>query len=504
MTTTTTDGLHDADRRASRRRRWTSVSARWRITGWIVLTTAVALFVLLLTVRSMMITQVESDAHTAIQQETREFRAFAREGVDPTTTRPFTSIDAMLERYLARQSTTRSEVIIGVVDDRVLYTEAVAIDRGNIDHRLHTDRALLRTIQDGPESSGIAETSGGDLHWARVPVENNGATGHLIVGEYTKPGLDAVARTTATIFGVSLAGLVLTSLIAWLVAGRILRPIRDVRTVADEITEKDLTARVPVQGNDDVAALAVTFNNMLDRIEGAHRAQRAFVDDASHELRTPITVIRGHLELIEDNPLDRQRTLALVDDELARMGRIVTDLLVLAKADRPGFVNSRPVDVAPLMLDIEAKAQMLGDRGWPLLEIAEGQVSLDPQRITQAVLQLATNACQYSPEGSTVSLGSAFELEDGRRVLKIWVTDRGRGVTPEEASHIFDRFRRGASTDQARAGAGLGLAIVHAIADAHGGNAWVRSTPDKGATFGISIPAGVHGVATTTAQEDPA
>lgn len=481
-------------------------SARWRITGWIVLTTAVALFVLLLTVRSMMITQVERDAHGAIQQESREFRAFAREGVDPTTTRPFTSIDAMLERYLARQSTTNGEVILGLVGPRVLYTEAVAADHGDIGHQLHTDRALLGSIQNGPETSGVAETTGGDLHWARVPVETNGATGHLVVGEYTKPGLDAVSRTTATIFGVSLAGLLLTSAIAWLVAGRILRPIRDVRLVAEEITEKDLTARVPVQGNDDVAALAHTFNNMLDRIEEAHRAQRAFIDDASHELRTPITVIRGHLELIEDHPQDRERTLALVDDELSRMGRIVTDLLVLAKADRPGFVSPRTVDVAPLMLDIEAKAQMLGDRGWPLLSIAEGEVTLDPQRITQAVLQLATNACQYSPDGTTVSLGSAFEREDGHRVLRIWVTDRGRGVTPEEASHIFDRFRRGGSADQARAGAGLGLAIVHAIADAHEGSAWVHSTPDKGATFGISIPApgDTAGAAATTAEEEPA
>lgn len=474
----------------------TDLSARRRITGWILATTALALIVLLLTVRSMMITQVENDAHSAIAQESREFRAFAKEGVDPTTAQPFTSIEAMLERYLTRQSTARGEVIIGLVGARTLYTEAVATDQRTITHQLHVDRALLDTIQRGAAPSGVAETSSGELHWARIPVESNGVTGHLVIGEYTKPGLDAVSRTTMTILGVSFGGLLFTSVIAWLVAGQILRPIRDVRTVADEITEKDLTARVPVHGNDDVAALAHTFNSMLDRIEESHRSQRAFVDDASHELRTPITVIRGHLELIEDNPVERRRTLALVDDELSRMGRIVTDLLMLAKAERPGFVNARPTEIADLMLDIEAKAQVLGDRGWPLLAIAEGQVALDPQRITQAVLQLASNACQYSPEGSTVSLGSAFEREDGRRVLKIWVTDHGRGVAQEDAEHIFDRFRRGSSiatSEVARAGAGLGLAIVQTIADAHHGSAWVRSTPGQGATFGVSLPATAHG-----------
>ncbi|MBT2515211.1 HAMP domain-containing histidine kinase [Arthrobacter sp. ISL-30] len=237
---------------------------------------------------------------------------------------------------------------------------------------------------------------------------------------------------------------------AWLVAGQILRPVREVRRVADDISENDLTARVPVQGNDDISALAVTFNTMLDRLEVAYRTQRAFVDDASHELRTPITVIRGHLELMEDNPKDRQRTLSLVDDELARMGRIVTDLLLLAKVDRPGFTRLQETDAASLLLDIEAKAQTLRPRGWPILEIAEGNVLLDPQRITQAVLQLATNACQYSAEESTVSLGSAFNGTGAGRTFSIWVADKGIGVTEEEAAMIFGRFHRGEAARASR------------------------------------------------------
>lgn len=468
------------------------VPARWRIAGWILFTTALTLLAVLLTVRSLMVNHARTEAHEAIAQELSEFRAFSAEGVDPTTAKPFTSIEKMLERYLSRQSAAQDEVILGSVDRRVLYTPTGALHSSSISHRLPEDKALIDSIRTGSASSGIAQTTGGELHWARLPVVSGPETGYLIVGYYMAPRLAGVAGTTLIIFFVSLGGLAVTAGMAWLVAGQILRPVREVRRVAADISESDLTARVPVQGNDDISALAVTFNTMLDRLEVAYRTQRAFVDDASHELRTPITVIRGHLELMEDNPNDRQRTLALVDDELARMGRIVTDLLLLAKVDRPGFTRLQDVDAAALLLDIEAKAQTLGHRGWPILEIAEGNLKADPQRITQAVLQLATNACQYSEEGSTVSLGSSFSGEGAGRTFSIWVADKGMGVAEDEAAAIFGRFHRGeASRTSARSrpGAGLGLAIVLSIAEAHHGTAWVRSSAGKGATFGLTIPA---------------
>src|SRR5699024_9617833 len=116
-----------------------------------------------------------------------------------------------------------------------------------------------------------------------------------------------------------------------------------------------------------------------------------------HELRTPITVIRGHLETMDDDDVEnRAETMRLVDSELHRMSRIVSDLLIMAKADRPDFVRLRPVDAAELLLDIEAQAEQLGDRRWELVEIAEGTAVVDPQRITQAALQLASNAVSHT------------------------------------------------------------------------------------------------------------
>src|SRR5690606_32526730 len=158
--------------------------------------------------------------------------------------------------------------------------------------------------------------------------------GALIVAVFTTEQRAKVADTARTIGLVAIGGLGLTAIIGWVVAGQILAPIRQVREVAAAIGEKDLTSRVPVHGRDDIAALAQTFNSMLDRLEHAYTTQQRFVDDAGHELRTPITVIRGHLELMDLGHADdatREETIRLVEDELDRMARIVTDLLVLAK-----------------------------------------------------------------------------------------------------------------------------------------------------------------------------
>jgi two-component system, OmpR family, sensor kinase len=478
--------------------RGSPVPARWRILGWIVLTTALVLLAVLVTVRSLLAAEVDREANAAVVQEIQEFSTFAREGVDPQTARPYTSVVALLERYLARQNSADGEVLIGITDTAVRYQDRDGEANNPVPYSLHADTELIEQLRTSDAVSGVIETDGGTMRWGKAQVNAGDQRGALIAAEFTRQAHAEVQHTVTVIFFVALGGLLLTAGIAWLVAGQILRPIRDVRRVAAEISENDLTARVPVQGRDDVAVLAQTFNAMLDRLEKAYTTQRRFVDDASHELRTPITVIRGHLELLSEDPAERAAALRLVNDELARMGRIVSDLLLLAKAERADFVQPRPVDTASLTLDIEAKIQALGDRRWLLMEVAEGQVPLDSQRVTQAMLQLAANAVQYSPEGSTIQLGSAFEGHGADRRVSFWIRDFGPGVAQDEAATIFERFKHGSANampaDRLRAkgprgGAGLGLSIVRAIADAHGGSAWLRSVPGEGATFGLLLPA---------------
>ncbi|MEE4023607.1 ATP-binding protein [Gordonia sp. PKS22-38] len=448
------------------------------------LTTFVVLVVVTLTARNLLLRDADVRANGDVTQEVDEFRTFAAEGVDPTTSQPFTSVTRMLEVYMARQSPVPGEVMAGVVGDQVIQGPG---EPGP----LFTDPTLLATITGAAASGGVMDTSAGPMRWGRVQIDNvQGGSGIFVVAVFTDQARELVDRTMRTIAIVGLGGLVLTTGIAYFVAGRILAPVRTVRRVAADIGKNDLTARVPVVGRDDVAALAATFNEMLDRIEQAYMTQRQFVDDAGHELRTPITIVRGHLELLSDDPEERRATLALVDSELVRMGRIVSDLLMLAKAEQPDFVVARSVDAAGLVLDIESKVQTIGDRRWLLMELAEGSCRVDPERITQAMVQLAANAVSHTEDDSTIRLGSRFVGEGERRRFSIWITDEGPGVRQEDAAAIFERFQRGADrTGSAnRSGAGLGLAIVRAIADAHHGSAWVRSVPGEGATFGLDLP----------------
>lgn len=264
--------------------------------------------------------------------------------------------------------------------------------------------------------------------------------------------------------------------------------MRKVREVAASISNSDLTRRVPVQGRDEIAQLATTFNAMLDRIETAYHDQRTFVDDAGHELRTPITVVRGQLELLESSPpQERARSIALATAELDRMSRMVNDLLTLAVADSGDFLHPAPVDVAELAIDIEDKALTMSDR-ISLVDVAEGTVILDEQRVTEAVLELYNNALRYS-EGS-IDLATDFIGEGTDRRFRIWVRDHGDGISTDKREHLFSRFSRGeAGGTQRPGGAGLGLSIVKIIGEAHGGRAFVESAPGLGSIFGLEIPA---------------
>jgi signal transduction histidine kinase len=251
------------------------------------------------------------------------------------------------------------------------------------------------------------------------------------------------------------------------------------------ISATDFGERVPVRGRDQVAQLASTFNEMLDRLEASFASQRRFVDDASHELKTPLTIVRGHLELLdEDAPEEREATLSLVMDELDRMARIVEDLLLLANHGRPDFLALGAVDVGSLSEELHAKAKALAPRDWVLEERGRGTIVADRHRLTQAVIQLAQNAAQHAHGGAPIALGS--RVADGE--ARLWVRDHGPGIRPEEQEAIFERFRRGGTIRVD--GAGLGLSIVKAIAEAHDGRVELESRFGEGTTFTVVIPTG--------------
>ncbi len=349
--------------------------------------------------------------------------------------------------------------------------------------------ALLRQVPAGDQARLRTVTT--DLAQYRV------VTVPLVVDDPGQPaGVFAAAtvrdleitrlnETWLTYTYVAAGALAATGLLAWLLLGRVLRPLRALRDSAARVDEGTLDERVPVTTDDDVGEVGHTVNAMLDRLQASMSAQRRLLDDVGHELRTPLTVIGGHLELMDvDDPADVRATRELALDEVDRMRLLVDDLLVLAVADREGFVRPVPTHVGVLTDEVLDKATGLGPRTWRVDKRADAELLVDPRRLTQAWLQLASNAVKFSADGTTITLGSA--VADG--TLRLWVRDEGVGIAPERQARIFERFERtpqSAGTE----GAGLGLAIVAAIASAHGGDVGVSSEPGIGSTFVVTVPA---------------
>ena len=230
---------------------------------------------------------------------------------------------------------------------------------------------------------------------------------------------------------------------------------------------------------------------MLDRLERSFHSQRRLLDDVSHELRTPVTIVRGHLELLDPrNPDEVETTRELAIDELDRMNMLVDDIALLAKTSTPGFLRPQHVDVAELTEQVLAKANALSaERTWlARRRVAHGMADLDPLRITQAWLQLAENAAKYAPAQTVIELGSAIiPVIDGVDSVEFWVRDHGPGIPKAQIDWVFDRFARvqvGRGVD----GSGLGLSIVAAIADGHGGRAYAENPLGGGARVALAVP----------------
>jgi two-component system OmpR family sensor kinase len=216
--------------------------------------------------------------------------------------------------------------------------------------------------------------------------------------------------------------------------------------------------------------------------------QLEFIDDATHELLTPLTIIRGHLELCGDDPAERAAAVEVVRDEVVRMTRLVDDLRVLADTRRPDFLDPELLDAGALVKEVFDKVRRLAPRDWRLDRRGGGWVVGDRQRLQQALINLAHNAAQYTAEGDRIAVGAS----GGAHGARLWVADTGPGIPEHEHDRIFERFAYGAGGLRHPDSRGLGLAIVSAIARAHGGHVELDSTPGEGATFALVIPALAH------------
>jgi len=481
------------------------LSARARVLGWFLVVVGVAVLASVLVSRQLLLTEVDESINTELTHEARKFRAFAASDIDPLTGRPYTSVDQLLARYLERNLPDRGETFFSLVGGRPSRRSA-----GEPFARLDNNPRFVAHIRSAAQpTSGVWPTTAGLADYATLPVRlpTGGPMGTLVIVEFHRERQARADHLVQLMFIAALAALALAGAVGWVVAGRVLAPVRAMRLTAERITGTDLTDRIEVAGADDVAALARTFNSMLDRLQAAFTGQRQFLDDAGHELRTPITVIRGHLELMGDHPSDRDATVSLVLNELDRMARIVNDLILLAKAEQPDFLDLGEVDLADLAVAALAKAHALGDRQWLLDAFTDRQVLADGQRLTQALMQLAENAVRHTSPGDVIAIGTAVRpapasqpgqaapetgtttpaTEHAERVL-VWVRDTGTGIAEPERNRIFDRFYHGADRHRVGERAGLGLAIVARIAAAHHGHVELSTGLGHGSTFTLDLP----------------
>ncbi|MBN9224679.1 MAG: two-component sensor histidine kinase [Microbacterium sp. SCN 70-27] len=223
----------------------------------------------------------------------------------------------------------------------------------------------------------------------------------------------------------------------------------------------------------------------VDGAEASFDTHRRLLDDVRHELKTPITIVRGHLEIMNPNdPADAAATRDLGIAELDRMTRLIGDIDLLAAVETDNF-RMGDVDIATLTGQVFELVGVIPAHTWRLEQTAGGLIRGDRDRLLQAWLQLADNAAKYTPEGSAIEIGSALHPSGAQ----IWVRDHGPGIPPAMRHRIFRRFDRGAGK-RSVGGSGLGLAIVDMIAKAHGGGCRIAETPGGGATFTIEIPIG--------------
>lgn len=452
-----------------------SVSVRLRITAAVVALAALALAGVGVTVYYLQQQRLHDSVDGSVERELARFDGIAGEETYQTG-----SVQRLLRAAVARAVPTPAERVVAFVDGALEYQR---LDDREED--LRRDELFNQVVDDliaAGGGSGDFETDLGTRRIAVRVVEGPDVTGAMVFAFSLDEVEEELAETMRTYVVVAGLALLVVAIGAYVVSGRLLRPIRDLRETAQEISETDLTRRITATGNDDLTDLTVTFNDMLDRLEGAFSTQRQFLDDVGHELKTPITIVRGQLEVMD--AADRREvegTVDLVLDEVDRMGRLVEELIVLAKTRRPDFLHFESTDLAALTDVIFDKMRGLAVRDWKVDDRATVWSDVDPQRLTQAALQLAANAVRHTDDGDEIAIGSRVANE----TVLLWVRDTGEGISLDQQARVFERFRRG--TDQGE-GSGLGLAIVRGIAQAHGGGIRLESEPTHGATFTLTFP----------------
>jgi signal transduction histidine kinase len=511
---------------------------RWRLSAWVaavvLICTAVSFLAVYRGTGTQLHHQVDGEIAGDLDELARATGATSATGVAGATGTTSAgeeersrelprTVTSAARRYLLAQpfratSTLQFAIVTGpskgaktvTVANRPELFGQVKPDNGESATEQATENRLSRqllTVRDGYSTLSLPDV--GNLRLRKRTFTLAGGTRVTVgVGEPLASVAHAQRGVARAFILAGLLALVAALLASFLIGTRFTLPLRRMAAVAAKVDGGDLHPRIHDVGRrgDEVRVLAETFNHMLDRLTEAFAGQRAFLADATHELRTPLTVIRGQLEALTaqaDPPAaEVRRVERLVQAEIARIARLVDDLLLLAKAEQAEFLRPEAIDLEPYVHEIWDGVTLLAPRRFELGPVPTGTLSADPDRLAQALRNLLANAIAHTaPEHGLVRLDVQ---RAGPERLCFLVSDDGPGIPAAERERVFERFHRtDAARNRASGGTGLGLAIVRAIAEAHGGSAFVREPPTRGACIELELPRFAPGAVTRVeATED--
>jgi signal transduction histidine kinase len=472
------------------------IGLRWRLVAWVsaamLCVCAVVFVVVYQQTGSQLRAQIAQDTHGDVTELSQTLRTLRPQRPDELARR--------LRRYVESQPYSAASALLFAVvpghgtisNHRELFGSDRPDDGESIAQQQHENREghALLTGAGGSRTADAPDVGAIQIDERVLTIA--GTRIRVGAGESLLT-VTRAQRSVARAFVVAgLLALALMLVASYLAGGLATRPIRRLATIAARVSDGDLHPRMHVSRHaaHEIQTLAATFNRMLDRLATAFSRQRDFVADASHELRTPLTVIAGQLEVLaadpDPSPAEIQRTERVAAAEIARISRLVDDMLLLTRADHDDFLHRTPIDLATWITDLWESTTTPHRRRFELSPVPDLILDADPDRLAQALRNLIDNAVAHTraPDGH-VALSVAAQPDDR---VRFTVSDDGPGIPAGERERVFNRFHR---TDTARdrdsGGTGLGLAIVQAIATAHGGTIGV-SDSETGARLQLELP----------------
>jgi len=426
---------------------------------------------------------------TELVDDTREFSSAAS---DRTASQ---SLDTFASEYLRRQPLELGNFLVVQLTGH----GAVGSEGSQI---LEENPQIDRWLTNPPTQVTLTQVGVGSTTYRMLvsPITvNQRPVGVLIAAKDLSRLMDQSRNVLLLTAGEAGAALLVAMVSTYVLLHRVLGVVGKVTDTAGHIIREGHGRRLQERATEDeIGQLVRTFNEMLARLEAAFQTQRRLLSDVSHQMRTPLTVIRGHLEVARrggfSDPIETRQTVDLVLDELEHTTALVDRMLFLGRALEPDFIQPEPVDLRSFLADVHTAAQTLAPRRWELGAVPDVVVLLDRDKLRGALLNLIDNAIKFTNQQDTIRL--EVELSPA---LAITVVDTGRGIPHQLQQRIFERFERGGQADQR--GSGLGLAIVKAVTEAHGGHVGIESAPGAGCRVRIVLPA--SRILVDQAQPDP-